>query len=242
MRLASNIRLEPSRRQRTPAAVSATRGFLPIRQQRAPIAFESSFERDLLVICGATPQVLSVVREPFSIRFLEQRSSKDRVYTPDFLISLRSGPIAELLVEVKRHEDQRRYGLRDAARHDAARLWAEQRQARYFDVVTDKWMTAAGLDQFRLIHGHAATRFDVAVAAEIVNEISELGWLTTLSVCERLGAASGLTWNRAMPMMLALVAAGQLRFDVTQALTLESPIYAGSIPNPFDGIGADEST
>lgn len=192
------------------------------------------------MICGATPQVLSVVREPFSIRFLEQRSGKDRVYTPDFLVSLRSGPIAELLLEVKRQEDQRRYGLRDAARHDAARLWAEQRQARRFAVVTDNWMTAAGLDQFRLIYAHAATRSDAVLAAEIVNEISELGWLTTLSVCERLGAASGLTWNRAMPMMLALVAAGQLRFDVTQALTLETPIHAGSITNPFDGFGADQ--
>ena len=241
MRLASDIRLEPSRRQRAPAAVSATRGFLPIRQQRAPIAFESSFERDLLVICGATPQVLSVVREPFSIRFLDQRSGKYRVYTPDFLVSLRSGPSAELLVEVKRHEDQRRYGLRDAARHDAARLWAEQRKARRFAVITDNWMTAAGLDQFRLIQAHATTSVGAVLAAEIVNEISELGWLTTLSVCERLGAASGLTWTRAMPMMLALVAAGQLSFDVTQALTLETPIHAGSIANPFDGLGADQS-
>ena len=108
-------------------------------------------------------------------------------------------------------------------------------------MITDKWMAAAGLEQFRLVHAHATTRFDAVLAAELVNEISELGWLTMLSVCERLGAASGLTWNRAMPMMLALVAAGQLSFDVTQALTLETPIHAGSIPNPFDGLGTDQS-
>ena len=108
-------------------------------------------------------------------------------------------------------------------------------------MITDNWMTAAGLDQFRLIQAHATTSVGAVLAAEIVNEISELGWLTTLSVCERLGAASGLTWTRAMPMMLALVAAGQLSFDVTQALTLETPIHAGSIANPFDGLGADQS-
>jgi len=240
VRLASNIRLEPSRRQLAPAAVSATRGFLPIRQQRIPIAFESSFERDLLAICGATPQVRTVVREPFSIRFLEHRSGRDRVYTPDFLISMRSGLVAELLVEVKRDEDHRGYGLRDAARYDAAQLWAEQRQGRRFAVVTDKWMAAAGLAQFRLMHAHATTSVDAFVAAEIINEIVEHGLSTTLSVCERLGAESGLTWNRAMPMLLALVASGQLRFDVKQALTLETPIYAGSIPNPFDDLGADQ--
>lgn len=179
------------------------------------------------------------MREPFSIRFLEQRSGKDRVYTPDFLVSMRSGPIAELLVEVKRHEDQRRFGSRDAGRHDAARLWAEQRQGRRFAVVTDEWMAAAGIDQFRLVHAYASTEIDASLAAETISEISELGSLQTLSVCERLGAASGLSWNLAMRMMLALVAAGKLCFDMKQALTLETPIYAGSILNSFDGLGAD---
>lgn len=189
-------------------------------------------------MCGATPQVRAVIREPFSIRYQDTSLQKERIYTPDFLVFLWSGTVAEVLVEVKRDEDRERYAPRQAAPHDAGQQWAEERPQRAFTVVTDRWMKRTGIDQFRLIHAHAMTSVDAAIAAQVVNEIEEYSWLTALAVCERLGAVTGQTWNRAMPMMLALIAAGQLCFDVRQALTLETPIHAGSIPCPFDDLFA----
>lgn len=214
--------------------MSATRGYIHIRQQEQQVAFESSFERDFIVMCGASPQVRSVGREPFSIRYMDVLAQRDRRYTPDFLVELTHRDRNwELLVEVKREADRTRFMTRSLPAFEAAKLWTLDSPGRRFAIVTDYWMQKAGLEQLRMLHAFARTPFSAALRDTTIRLAARHRPLSTLNICQHIGESLGISWNEAMPTLLALIATGELTFDVRQMLTLETAIYVGKIVCPF---------
>jgi len=83
-------------------------GHFPFRKQRS-IAFESTLERDLLVMLEFNDSVYDVVEQPVTIEYTN-KNGRETTYTPDFLVyfeqpdeiitKIRRKP---LLIEVKPH-------------------------------------------------------------------------------------------------------------------------------------------
>ena len=185
-------------------------------------------------MCGASPQVSSVVREPFSIRYIDVLAQRDRRYTPDFLVELTHRDRNwELLVEVKREADLSRFMRRSLPGFEAAKLWTLDRPGRRFAIATDKWMEQAGLEQLRMVHAFAKTPISAALRDTTIRLVARHQPSSTLNICQHIGESLGISWNEAMPKMLALIATGELTFDVRQMLTLETAIYVGKIVCPF---------
>jgi len=75
------------------------------------IAFESSLERDLLILLEFNESVVDVIEQPVTIEY-ENHNGRNVPYTPDFLVHFKASPIGlmstpypkSLLIEVKPRE------------------------------------------------------------------------------------------------------------------------------------------
>ena len=84
-----------------------------------------------------------------------------------------------------------------------------------------------------MIHAFAETPVSVALRDTTIRLVARHQPSSTLKVCQHIGESLGKSWNEAMPTMLALIAKGELTFDVRNMLTLETAIYVGEILCPF---------
>lgn len=177
------------------------------------VRFESSLERDFLLLLRFRADVTSVVEQPATIPFTDG-AGRRRHYTPDFLVTYLSGP--QVLYEVKFREElrrnwERRY--REAFRH--ARAWARERGMR-FNVMTDLRIRKPRLLNARALSPFRQLSPDPSVAAEIRAALSRgpLSVRQLVSVVPlRAEAVYGALWSMA--------AAGSVRCDLDQPIGLD---------------------
>lgn len=95
----------------------SARGSLTLRFAGASIlaliAYESKLESDFVVLTAALADVTSIISQPFVVPYLD-RDGTYRRYTPDFLVTFRTG--RRLIVEVKPAALARRRRTRDMLR------------------------------------------------------------------------------------------------------------------------------
>lgn len=235
MELVSNISSGPRRARKYPPASSAVRGWMRLWPEREPIPFQSSIERDLLIMCGALKSVIDVSWEPLTISFRDNIAARDRSYTPDFLISLENhdGTRSALLVETKRHEDLKRKVSDLEPCFAAAHLWAISESNTRFALIDDFWMQSVGLENLRMINAFRQTKYATETRDRIVNELEMKSRLTLESVLTLLSAET-INMNSAMAMLMAMVWDHEVCFTLNSPLEMESTITRGRIRNPFE--------
>lgn len=234
MRLVSSVRLEPSDSSRRFIARSATRGEFAFDVGEEKTFFQSEHERNLLVILRNTPSVIKATWEPFTLRYFDHLRQKSCTYTPDYLIELETNEGArQLLAEIKTKRDYYRTAREFAARYRAAERWAELQPATSFKIITDQWMHVVGLRNYQQLDA-VRTRNIPAPHLDIVRQciINH----TLLSVSQIIASAvdKGMERAQIMPALWKLVSLGELTFDLSRPLDLETEIYAGKTQSPFE--------
>lgn len=127
--------------------VSSIRGQMPVSDTSADIPFESALERNFLQLCYSENQVVNVEAQPFTLKFKEISSEKQRKYTPDFLVYFdRSrkrtwGPHFDkpCLVEVKPLKMLWKHRHKLVPKFHAAAIWCAQNDMT-FHLVTENWL------------------------------------------------------------------------------------------------------
>ena len=234
MRLVSSVKLEPSDSSRRLIARSATRGELAFGADEEKTFFQSEHERNLLAILRNTPSVTKATWEPFTLRYFDHLRQKSCTYTPDYLIELETNEgTRQLLVEIKTKRDYNRTAREFAARYRAAERWAEMQPATSFKVITDKWMHAVGLRNYQQIDA-VRTRNIPAAHLDTVRQAIVNHTLLSVSQIIALAVNEGMERAQIMPALWKLVSLGELTFDLSWPLDLETEIHAGKTRSPFE--------
>ena len=100
-------------------------GVYPFRKQYS-LAYESSLERDFIVLQEFDSSVIEVIAQPIKIHFLLK--GRNYQYTPDFLVMFEQGyPTRGMLVEVKPESEWRNHWRSWLSKWKAAYRWAVER-------------------------------------------------------------------------------------------------------------------
>lgn len=187
------------------------------------VSFESSLERDLIVLLDFDVAVKEIREQPFTIRYRDTGAS--RRYTPDLLARFEytNSPSETVVYEVK-HRDELRTNwalyenrFRMAIRHCRQAGWR-------FRIVTEREIRTPLLDNARFLRRYRNLERDANLCGQLLYTIKALGETTPQAL---LAAAYWTNESRmmALPMLWALVAGYEIRADLNRPLTMAAAIW-----------------
>ncbi|MGH8110150.1 MAG: TnsA endonuclease N-terminal domain-containing protein [Arenimonas sp.] len=186
-------------------------------------SFESSLERDWLLILDFLPEVLSLREQPFTIKY--EWNGKVRRYTPDVVAEYSSagGKINVVVYEVKRREYLRKKWKILKPRFKAAVKFCKARGWK-FKIVTEKEIRSVMLKNACFLRRYRTTVLQPLVREHLLTTMSVLGPTTPQALLEaaywtdesKMGALAEL-WK--------LVCESVIRVDLMKPLTMSTRIW-----------------
>ena len=198
-------------------------GRLASRPGQPAIAFESTLERDFALLQLFDLTVKTVEEQPVRIEYMGSDGRTAR-YTPDFLVVYKGGARAPRLVEVKYQAELEEKADQYAARFEAARRYASDRNWS-FEVATETTIRTPRLENVRFLlpyrrqpvsPGRFDRLLDRLAAAEAISVGNLLRAVFTTIADQQTG----------LPCLWHLVATGRIAADLDRPLTMTSPLRA----------------
>ena len=202
-------------------------GLVPNSRTQSMTAFESSLERDFLLLLDFDPDVEFFEEQPVKIVYHDAKGRR-RSYTPDVLVRYRTDPrqarhTKARLCEVKYRDDLRQHWAEYRPKFRAAWRYARQQDWR-FCLVTERHVRTPYLENVKFLRPYRTLP---------VNDAYQTQLLSTLATLEATDPASLLTavfedrWQQAqlLPMLWQLVATRQIGIDLEQPLTMQSGLW-----------------
>jgi hypothetical protein len=190
-------------------------------------AFESSLERDFLLLLDFDPDVAFYEEQPLKITYPDAKGRR-RTYTPDVLVRYRIDPLEVrrpqiLLCEVKYRDDLRQHWTDYRPKFRAAQRYARQQGWR-FRLVTERHVRTPYLDNVKFLRSSQAISVNTSYRTRILSALWELEETDPASL---LLALSQDRWQQAeiFPMVWQLIAIRQIGADLSQPLTMQSRIW-----------------
>lgn len=191
-----------------------------VTSEGASQAFESSLERDFLVLLDFNRQVQSFRTQPVTIHY--RYAGRERRYTPDVFV-LYFGNQPPIFYEVKYREDLRRDWHKLRPGFKAAIKFAKRERAR-FRVVTEKEIRTPLLSNIKFLRHCRNQPAPESIEQQVVRTLAALGESTPEMVMKaafrddqhRLHALSAL-WR--------MVATGRIEAELETPLSMKTPIW-----------------
>lgn len=187
------------------------------------VTFESSLERDWLVVLDFDPTVTEIREQPFTLSY--RVGPARRKYTPDVLatFSPKGAPSTTVVYEVKPRADLRRdwhaikERFRAAIRHCKAEGWT-------FRIVTEREIRTPFLENARFLRRYRNLPRQETTCAQLLFTLRALGETTPQ------GLLAATYWNQearmaALPMLWKLVAERSVGAALLLPVTMSSSIW-----------------
>lgn len=184
--------------------------------------FESSLERDFLVLLDFVPCVEQVEEQPVAITYCGQ-NGESRRYTPDTRVVFNDGQPTSIF-EVKYREDLRTQWAASKLKFRAAMRYCQERGWR-FRIITDREIRGSALlANAKFLRAYREREPDAGVEEHLVRTLATLGEVSPD------GLIKAAYWNqdwrmRAVSALWRLVAIGRIEADLYHPLTMVSPIW-----------------
>jgi TnsA endonuclease-like protein len=202
-------------------------GFVASGINAKQAAFESTLERDFMLLVEFDPDVLSYEEQPVRIDYLSA-DGQARHYTPDILATYRQIPNSTtlkppLLAEIKYRRDlfEQWRGLKPKFR--AARRYAKER-GWSFKIITEVEIRTPYLKNVKFLRQYQRRPINLDGAGLLLQKASELGSTDPESL---LASMCQDAHDRAhlLPTLWSLVAQRKIGADLNQPLTMQSLIW-----------------
>lgn len=186
------------------------------------VDYQSTLERDLLVLLDVDPTVIEVVGQPVTFEYRHGVTGRPTPYTPDVYVKHGGAHPREILYQVKYRSD-----LWQAFRENKGGWMAARRIALEHGmahrIITDKEIRGPFLSNAWILKRFARIEPDENLEERLAATLATLG----LSTPQALLAAA--FWHRdnqarAIPHMWRMVANGRIVADLQVPLTMSSPI------------------
>src|SRR5690606_11240914 len=156
-------------------------GQVSMRGGRYAVAFESSLERDFVMLQDFDPTVERVISQPICLTFIDEEGER-RQYTPDYQVFARSGAV--MLYEIKYRSDLREQWRDLRPKFKATIRYCSQRDWR-FKIMTDQEIRGtAYLDNVRFLRPYLDRRIDVERIKHLQTILAMLGSTTPQALLE----------------------------------------------------------
>jgi len=187
-------------------------GLVSNSRTQSMAAFESSLERDFLLLLDFDPDVEFYEEQPLTLTYADARGRR-RTYTPDVFVRYRMAPVQgkptpPCLYEVKYRDDLHHHWTDYRPKFRAAGRYARQQGWR-FRVVTERHIRTPYLENVKFLRAYQAMAINVPSRAWLLNTLLELG---ETNPAHLLTAMSHDRWQQAqlLPMLWQLVPRGRL--------------------------------
>ena len=201
-------------------------GLVPNSRTQAMTAFESTLERDFLLLLDFDPDVAFYEEQPLTITYYDE-TGRRRTYTPDVLVRYRTacvevGRSKAHLCEVKYRDDLRQHWTDYRPKFRAAQRYARQQGWR-FRVVTERHVRTPSLANVKFLGPYRMMHVDDAHQAQLLRALRGEGDGSGKS----LAPLSADRWRQAqlLPTLWQLIARRQVGADFAQPLTMRSQIW-----------------
>lgn len=185
------------------------------------VPFESSLERDLLILLDFDPLVKNVVAQPVKIPFSNSQS-KSSTYTPDYYVEYESA--SSVIFEVKFQEELQKEKQKLKLKFDAARNFCCKKQWE-FEVFSEVEIRGTPvLKNAKFLRQYNDLREEPGVETQLVRTLVALGRSTPGALME----ASFLTEQSkmlALPYLWKLLYKRRVLFHITSALNMNTEIW-----------------
>lgn len=229
--------------RKIPRSPVSLTGRLASRKGFRPHAFESSLERDALILLDSDPTVDYLLVQPVKIEFRDSLGTL-RTYTPDILVAFRPDPLTgkarkPLLIEVKpraslaRKWDQLRPKFK-AAIHHASTQRTEKggEQGWRFMILTEQEIRVPGfLPNLRFLRGVAAKSPDPRWLVTVLDGLRNGKECTIQQLLDRV-CPTKEDQASVLPVVWHLIEARKVWTDLQKPLTNESLVRHALAPDP----------
>lgn len=202
-------------------------GLVPNSRTQAMTAFESTLERDFLLLLDFDPDVEFYEEQPLKITYHDEAGQR-RTYTPDVLVRYRTecvevGRSTPHLCEVKYRDDLRQHWTAYRPKFRAAQRYARQQGWR-FRLITERHVRTPYLDNVKFLVSYRVRHVDDAHQAQLLRLLSEVKETDPVSL---LALISPDRWRHAqlLPTLWQLIARRQVGADLAQPLTMRSRLW-----------------
>lgn len=206
-------------------------GLVPNPRTPSMTAFESSLERDFLLLLDFDPAVEFFEEQPVKIVYHDAKERR-RTYTPDVLVRYRpdrrqARHTKPLLCEVKYRDDLRQHWAEYRPKFRAAQRYARQQGWR-FRLVTERHVRTPYLENVKFLRPYRTLSVNDAYRTQL---LSTLATLEVTDPASLLAAVFQDRWQQAqlLPMLWQLVATQQIATALDQPLTMQSRLW---LPKP----------
>lgn len=196
----------------------------------AMTAFESSLERDLLLLLDFDPDVESFEEQPVKITYYDDYGRR-HTYTPDVLVRYRgditsASVLTPVLCEVKYRDDLRQHWMEYKTKFKAAHRYAREHGWR-FRLMTEREIRTPYLDNVKFLRHYQHLIVD---AEHLPRLLARLQTLRETTPEDLLAAISDDTWHKAqlLSALWHLVAQRQVGTDLSQPLTMSSRLWSSA--------------
>jgi TnsA endonuclease-like protein len=202
-------------------------GFVASGAKANQAAFESTLERDFMLLAEFDPDVLYYEEQPVRIDYLSA-DGRVRHYTPDILVTYRqtSTPTTlkpPLLAEIKYRRDLFECWQELKPKFRAARRYAKE-QGWIFKIITEAEIRTPYLKNVKFLRQFQRRPINPADANLLLQKVSDLQSTDPESL---LSAICPEAHDRAqrLPTLWLLIAGRSIGADLNQPLTMRSPIW-----------------
>lgn len=210
----SKRKLRTSRRSLTGRVITGSDG---------PATFESSLERDWLIVLDFSPEIRAIQVQPFTLFY--ELGDETKRYTPDVLVEFgKPGQDNETTVyEVKYADELRNNWTKYKPRFKAALRYCKQNGWR-FKIVNERHIRTPLLENARFLRRYRAQTTHQVTCEQLLFTMRALGQTTPH---ELLTAAFWSADSRlaALSMLWKMVACRQIAADLHRPLTMNSSIW-----------------
>ena len=194
------------------------------------IAFESSLERDLLLLLEFNESVVDVIEQPVTIEY-QNHNGRTVTYTPDFLVHFEPSPIGlmstpypkSLLIEVKPHEKIKKDFVKLKRKFKIGVKYARENDL-IFKIYDESRIRTIELDNINFLKRYKRRSYDPSEEERILGHLGSIGHtavdhlLAFLYVSkEQRGIALAQIWH--------LISSKKIGTDIGSPLNLHSIIW-----------------
>jgi len=187
--------------------------------------FESTLERDWLVVLDFDKTVAELREQPFTLIY--DTPGGKRKYTPDVMAKFNTvtGKVDTIVYEVKPREELRANWARYECRFRAAIRHCKSQGWR-FRIVTEREIRTPFLDNAKFLRRYRNLQRDSLFAGQLLYSLKALGETTPQAL---LAAAYWTTETKmaALPTLWKLLAEREICTDFNCSITMASPIWLG---------------
>lgn len=207
--------------RRVPKHAPSLTGLVPNTRTSVMTAFESSLERDFLLLLDFDPDVEFYEEQPVRIVYQDDHG-RCRTYTPDVFVRYRTAA-KPLLGEVKYRDDLRQHWTVYRPKFRAAQRYARQQGWR-FRLVTERHVRTPYLENAKFLRPYRTLPMPEPHRRQLLDTLRGLRETAPATL---VAAIAQDRWQQAqvLAVLWQLVVTRQVHADLSQPLTMRSRLW-----------------